>query len=268
MKRTIKRLITLPILLLTQAYLAIDRWQVRTLGTRSGAVRLAHLASLEIERGNWEYAIFLADRAVCTDPRLANGYRQLGFAQSRAGDIVGARHTYERALCALPADPQLAIDLGGFELEQGRDMAAVAAYGRALLLRPQDVVVLRQLGLALLNQQRADEASTLLELALALVPGDAQALMSLGRARYQQGNLSDARHLLSESIERERGDPNAHYSLAQVLAASDRFPEGLDAIQRAIRLDPKNQRFRELQGALRKAVNPFSTSDDDLGHSS
>jgi chemotaxis protein methyltransferase CheR len=74
----------------------------------------------------------------------------------------------------------------------------------------------------------------------------------LDRARFlaDQGNLEEARHLCDDALAKDRLNPRAYLLLAAIQQEQGEVPDALDALRRAVYLDPDAVMPHFLQGSL------------------
>jgi tetratricopeptide (TPR) repeat protein len=76
-------------------------------------------------------------RALASNPELADARCNLARLDHEAGDVAGAEAGYRLALCANPAVGVYWFNLGVAIEDQGRRAEAIAAYREALALAPR-----------------------------------------------------------------------------------------------------------------------------------
>lgn len=95
------------------------------------AVELYQLGC-DLEERAPEAALIAYQRALATDPLLADAHVNLGRLLHEAGDLASAERHYRAALAQRPADPTALFNLGVVLEDRGQPDAAVAAYEAAL----------------------------------------------------------------------------------------------------------------------------------------
>lgn len=123
-------------------------------------------------------------------------------------------------------------------LRAGRLQEAESQCRQFLSQRPNSVEGLQLLGAVYGAGQQHERAAEFFERALGLSPHDVALRKNLVRAHLQLGSPERAEELLLEGLAQQ--DDDALWSmLAIVQSRSGRFAEGIDAIQNAIRLNPR-----------------------------
>jgi tetratricopeptide (TPR) repeat protein len=110
------------------------------------------------------------------------------------------------------------------------------------------------LGEAHMMRMRATEALPEVELALKEAPGLYEAKVVQGRALGQGGSVSEAEKVLRDAIAAEPGRPEAHYWLGEMLAVHDKRDAGIELLQKAQTLDPKDPGIAFALGRLLPAA--------------
>lgn len=94
------------------------------------------VAVLEIQRGDWELAVPLLERAIELDPRNAEALNNLGVYFLRRARNVEAELLFRRAVAANPARFNAWNNLGLALLAQGKHDAACVSIAHALEINP------------------------------------------------------------------------------------------------------------------------------------
>ena len=176
--------------------------------------------------------LFTYTLAVTRDNAAA--HQNLGNALMLAGDPQGAIPHFQEALRLEPEFPNTRTDLGSALGMLGRYDEAVAQFQAALRQR-ETADVHYDLGLVYARQGRMSEVIRECEAALRLDPDDYQAHAQLGLALVNTGQFDQAvLHLQRASV--LRPSSAIERTLASAYARAGRFPEALEAIERAITL--------------------------------
>ena len=167
----------------------------------------------------------------------------------QAGDVEGALAALERAAKADPASAEVRAELAAVHMRQNDAEAAEKAARAALDRNPESVEAHRVLGTiyaayaegAAENGREAsapkyvEEAIGHLE-KVAATPGgatDANVLYGLGRLHLRAGRTEDAIERLSRVVEQNPYSVQARLSLAQALAAAERYGDAAPVSKRA-----------------------------------
>ena len=185
-----------------------------------------------------------AERPDAPAPERAKAYRVSARMRAEAGDAVGARERYERALTLVPEDPETLLLLaqayreeperaGGFASRALAAAAGAAPGRRAEILRVSAEIAL--------DLQDPAAAVRDLKLALSLDPGDLDAIRLLLRASAARG--AEARDLAAAALRAASEKPEwlrpaAFRFAARVWRDAGADAESADADRRALALDP------------------------------
>jgi len=150
------------------------------------------------------------------------------------------------AVSLVPPDVRASEDAQSFfrqgaELQQRGDLeAARQAYEKALKVAPQRVDVLSNLGLVYLKLGKNQQAVQHLKKALEIKPNLSAVRMFLGLAYFQEAQYLPASKELSRVVTEQPDQLQAHHLLGLCLLKLDQLPEGIAALEEALKLNPGN----------------------------
>jgi len=141
------------------------------------------------------------------------------------------------------------LDVGNQQFRDGKIEEAIAIYERVRSRQPNDAAINYALGRAYSNVGRYDDAITALQRAVNARPDFVEAHMELGlahrRRAEQQPSAEDraveyrlAEHYLNRAIELRPAYEDALSTLGGLYRREERYPEALQAYQRAAMVDP------------------------------
>lgn len=139
-----------------------------------------------------------------------------------------------------PRDAEIQNRLGEALERIGAVDAAVAAYRTAVQQRPDFRKASNNLILALVKVGRGDEAVQRARALVAEDPKDPDHSFTLGLAQSEQ-NINDAIASFRRTLDLAPRHTLARYNLALVLSRSDRTPESIEELKRALVIDPQPQ---------------------------
>ncbi len=154
------------------------------------------------------------------DPLDPTAWYSLGRVQYKLNLLVGAMHSFEKAI-ELDAQNVKAEDNLGLTLQAlNRPDEAIVAYRKALSLQensphPSEQPFLN-LGSLLVERNELEEATRLLEKAVALAPKDPKVHEQLGRAYLLQNQFRPAADHLEHAVALSPNDSRLHFQLGQV----------------------------------------------------
>ena len=167
--------------------------------------------------------------------------------------LSSATEDYRAAVQQLPKDPQAQIRLAQVLARQGELEEAETHFQAALGVAPDDPEAL--LGIAQCAQRRGDpaEARRCLETALALELSDrqrAQTLAELGQCLLSEGKVREAVDALARAVALDPAEGPIHYALATALARAGQAEHSRRHFDLAQQILTKNNRMVEIRRRL------------------
>lgn len=244
---------------------------------------------LENRSGNYAAARGHLEEAIKLNPNHYNSRFTFGITLSHLGDLPGAREQFEKALSLGAPDPQVhfeyakvlralgettlaaeqlqlyqekqkesadhtaaAIKTGQAdkELASGDPKKAVGLYREAVSANPTNAILNFKLSVALDRVgDRAGEMEALKK-AIQLDPEMAVAHYQLGYLASLSGDFLTAEDQYDQATKAAPRYVEAWIGLAAMLGTESRFSEAKQAIENALKIDPKNANAIELQKEL------------------
>ena len=131
---------------------------------------------------------------------------------------------------------------------QGNYVAAIAEYRTVLTLSPERPGIHYRLGRTFLAKWRAtqsladlDAAKDEFSLELQVDPNNSNAAYEIGEMYRMSGKLDDAQTFFEMAVKAHPDFPEALVGLANVLAAQNKWQEGLPLLERAVKIRPGDQ---------------------------
>lgn len=215
-------------------------------------VCLAVLA--EIQVGFWRNSLTLFSNVVCTHPKLARGYEQLGYALVAAGRLDEAEKALTTAV-VLGDAPSAHTGLGCLYGKMGRAAEAIPHFQRALVLKPDDPDALYNMAIAHFRLSHTQDALDQLLRVAGVAPDYPRARYQLALiyashpdSRFRDGAaaLKHARAACELTL---WNNPNPVDVLGMAYAELGRFDEALAAVEDAQRL-ATNRGWGELRSQI------------------
>ena len=157
-----------------------------------------------------------------------------------------------------PTARQAHRNLGEALTKQNRWEEALAAFRIALKQAPNDAREHSNVGAALIKLDRIDEAEGPLSRALALDPrsvyGSVYALQNLAALQVMRQRYGEALDLYRRLVEVSPRNPSAHHGVATALYFLGRPDESLNALERALTLDPMREDIRTNRDEVREIL--------------
>jgi Flp pilus assembly protein TadD len=190
-----------------------------------------------------------------TEPEIrfkySNVLRKLGETQLADAQLkLYQQQMQDRASHALSVSKAAQADK---ELSSGDPQKAVALYQEAVAAAPQDALLNFKLGLALDKVGDAAAERTALEKALQIDPDMAIAHNQLGYLASHAGDTASAEEHFRQAVRAAPEYKEAWVSLAATLGMESRFSEAQEAVDKALKLDPRNTQALQLRRELSDA---------------
>lgn len=199
-----------------------------------------NLGHLMLKGGKVEQAVSHFRQALVFNPALRPARNNLILSLYRLGRTQEAQAEVDRLLEQSPGDPQvLRIQAAG--LAQLGRLEDAEAINRQLLVQEPDAPDLQwNLGEVMLQRDDYEGAMACYRdlLARRNVP-TALALGAMGNVMLAQGNYSEARNLYQQALATDARHPSLLQGLARALLAAGETRQGLETLQRAVKLLPK-----------------------------
>src|SRR5213594_302554 len=179
----------------------------------------------------------------------------LAIAQSEAKQTQQAVATFEEALHEAQLDQDNDIANAKFYFNYGATAEQAGLYEKAADLLRKSIALdpanaaeaYNYLGYMWADHNmNLDEAETMIKRALEIEPNNGSYLDSLGWAEFPKGQFAQAlADLLRAAKSMGREDPVVFEHIGDTYLKLDRVPEALETWQKALALDPKNQKLAE-----------------------
>lgn len=201
-------------------------------------------------------------------PASTRAHWWLAMAYERVNRFDDARREYEKAAAGATAGQSHLYGAVGRLASGAADLAgAVNAFERAVQARPNDPAWRTLLAGALLHQDRAEEAMAQFAAALRINPKYVDAHRGLGQIHLNAGRPAEAVDALRRAIDLQPNDIDAQYALATALTRlgstqeAARYFERVEQVQRQ-RL-AEQRRTRSLEVMKEEAVLRTAERDHD-----
>lgn len=191
--------------------------------------------------------------AVAAAPELASSHICTARVQRDRGRLLEAADSYFRAIELDAAAIEAYRELRQVHTELGLPEAAERHWQRVIELHPDHWAGYQYLGMALDVSSRHRDALEQFQAALALAPRNATVLRMMGNAHYNLGRYEEAisAYLRSLAI---RDSLAANVNVGSVFMALRRFPEALQAYERAAELSQTGHEGCQLHVNLARAL--------------
>jgi tetratricopeptide (TPR) repeat protein len=164
------------------------------------------------------------------------------------GDYKEAAVRYENIVRTLPTFYEAYFDLGMCYGQTGRLAEAEAAFRKYLSFQPASADGHASLGVLLLEQKRGNEAIPELEEAIQIDPTLTEARKALASEYLRDANAKAAVAVLRPAEEEK--DEQLLVLLAAALKQTNNDTDALDAVNRALDLQPGDRQALQIKGAI------------------
>jgi tetratricopeptide (TPR) repeat protein len=232
----------------------------------SKAVHLYGVLAHQAGRG--DAALELTRRAVALDPEVAAYRNTLGFLLRLRGETSAAIEELTRAVTLIPNYGAALNNLGIAYADAGRLDEAVASYERALTADPDSPELHNNLGNALARSRRLDEAIECYDRAIALRDSYADAWSNKGDALQLKGSesLTEAEACYARAVTHDPRRVDTWLKLGTCRHTLNRTPEALEALSRAVRLNPNHTRALSAYAATLERAGRLDEAASHLRH--
>ena len=179
-----------------------------------------------------------------------SGQMQLGQFHFARGDAGKAIEHMEKAVAWDPNSPPFHHDLALIYSSLGRTTEAIKKLRDTVRLAPGEAQYHYELGLALSESGDLPGTEASLREAVRLDPGFGRAWYNLGLALNSAGRTDEALGALLKGESAAPQDPGIPYARATILARLGRRLEAVQAVDRALQIEPRFSPARELRTLL------------------
>jgi len=200
----------------------------------------------------------IAEEATGRFPLTPQLWQDLAAVKAARGDHAGEREALQQALSVTPADCELLRALADSwttsgEIDRGRELLE-----RAIAMDPLDPQNHASLAYHLWVTNARDAAVARVHHILRLDPTNTWAWAVLRPWSSELGRAAEADQTARELAARRPRDPRSWITLARVLHRPSELAERLEALDHAIRLDPRCYEARDLKATLLSAERRFT----------
>jgi len=213
-------------------------------------------------------AITALKYAVSIDPTFSRAWIELGWMYSASGDKNSALSAYQKAV---EADPNqvvpykiLAYD---YAFLANRD-EAIATWKKLRIIAPDDADIAPNLGGLYMAQKRYPEALAIFESAAKGAPSDAFAQMRLGMVRLRSRKTAEGMQAMHKALQLDPGPEMLNDVAYEMAEADTNLSEALDYSLRSIKeVEEQSQRvdFQNVQQADLQIPLTITSYWDTLG---
>jgi tetratricopeptide (TPR) repeat protein len=212
----------------------------------------ANLGAVLFQQGRFDLALAALDVAFALEPGNIKTSRWRAATLEKLGRNQDALTAVNAILARQPDDLEALHARGLLNTTLGQFGAAVGDYLRIVAARPNSAGALVLLARALNSSGRLPEALAALEKAISIeeTPGS---LIELATMHLESHSPAESLTAARRAAQLGRDDAELHYLIGTALVQIGQVEEGIEELQRCVRLDPSSSRgFNNLGGALRE----------------
>jgi tetratricopeptide (TPR) repeat protein len=210
--------------------------------------QLLQAAAHEIEGGDFAGAADLVRKVLAGNPNSFIAYNLLGICQAQAGEIEGARNSFQKAF---ELNPQLAsahVNLGRLLIKMHEEAAAIQQFKAATAIDPEILVrdptsysAFNIFGLCLMSDGKHEEARRAFERAIHINPRYVPAHVNMGNALVALRRDSAALKEFLGVIAMQPNNLLALKNIGLICGRQEKFDLAMKYLERARMLAPRDQ---------------------------
>ena len=199
---------------------------------------LYYLGSSFLERGQFQHAIAVLEKAIKIAGEFFEALHDLATAQAQLGDTKLALQNFTKALQLKKDSPELHYNVARLYDEINQLDLALVHYKNAVEIDSAYPEAWCNMGVDLARLRRYEEALQSYDRALNLRTNDATTWSNKGIALYALKRLNDALAAYDRAIQLSPKYAQAWANKAAFLHDQKQYPEAIAAYEEALRLDP------------------------------
>ena len=219
------------------------------------------LGNAWLDKGDWKRAGEAYSKALALEPSLVGASFNLARALTESGDYAGALRALAELAKRDPGNVRIASARAYALYKKGDVKAALDAYRSVLALDPYAPDAVYNAALLELAVGDAGVAAVDIERLTTVTPTDGQAFLLLGRARDKNGEPDAALVAYEKARTLGKADAAALERMGALYEKGRRYSEAMDALDAAVKADPKRASAWFSLARLRLIV----ASDSDKG---
>lgn len=198
-----------------------------------------------LQNGSYKQAEDSFSHAITITPNDSRLYYNLGLASFYKTDLVQAEEYFNRSISQNFEIPEQYFYLGLSQYGLTHYEDAIQSFNKSIELNPKDPAVWLNLGTTYEQIKRFDKAILAYNEANTLDPNYADPYFLKGKIFMDYGNSTNAVDCFKNYTRLEPNDGNGWFWYANSLRKTDHKEESLEALHRAIALNPENQIYKE-----------------------
>jgi tetratricopeptide (TPR) repeat protein len=222
------------------------------------------LASIYLEKEDYDSMIKECLQAIKINPDLVDSYHHLGIAYRRKGQIDLAIEHYQKVIQVQPDIPEVHYNLGIAWMNKGMFDESIMEYKKAIKLNPFYGNAYSNLGYAFLQKGMIDQAIENCRKALNIYPRLAEALSTLGAALIIKEKYEEAEVYSRRALDINSNLSGAHNNLGAVYMNKKNTDKAIEEYLKAVEINPEYSeahynlgRAYLLKGLADKSISEF-----------
>jgi tetratricopeptide (TPR) repeat protein len=220
------------------------------------------LAQLDLQLGRVADAAPRLQRAIDFNPGNAYAIATYGRLERLRGNLDQAEARLRLAVRLEPNEPSFSAALADLLRQRGRVADAQQIFSQLARTNPVNLAVARAYTDFLASQNRAADALSFLDQAVKAAPKDPNLRVVYGEFLRTQQRGSDAEKQYKEALKAAPSNVFAHYGIANVYLTQGKLDQAEKSIQAAAKADPRYPRSMMLLGQIRSAQKRYPESLD------
>lgn len=191
----------------------------------------------------YDEAVAQYQRSIELAPQSVIAWLNVGRCRREKGDVEGAVEWLEQSISRFGSDSELLNELGECLREQKKLDEAADAFRTAYSLRPTQLSSLNNLAVTLSELGQWKEAKPIFDKLVAHPACEFPVFENVAKMYRANGEYIKALHCLQEAAQRFANNVNAQAQLAEVMLALGQSSAAVEAMRRAVELDPQSSRM-------------------------
>src|SRR5882724_6970205 len=197
---------------------------------------------------NWEQATYYYGEAIRLEPCYADAWNNLGTVYFEQKNYDKAMTNYDKALACNPKFINALLNRANTGYELKEYFRTISDLEKAISLKPDTSVIYFTMGLTYTRMREFNKALDAFDKAskLAVSSGEkekAELAVNHAIVQYYLKDYDQAKSELQKLARQNDQEPNIYNTLALIETELGHYPEAMNFINEAIRLDPKQMYY-------------------------
>ncbi len=213
----------------------------------------------------WGDAVSIYKAAIAEDAGRGDLWVRIAQIEGARGDKKAAAEAWENASAQSPEDNELLFNTAKAHAAAGNGLKALEAAEKALELEPKHVELLQARAMYANWVGKPDVAADSYRRILDEDPdnqGAAKALKAMEAGSAPEKDYNEIAQSIQEKIKSSRDNPALYAELAQVYSMANEPAKALEAIGKAVELQPGNIDYLRARGQYANWIGKLETAED------